>query len=127
MAKYCAAHICDVVKDTEAFKEGNLGLGLKQTFLKMDDMLRTPAGQVRRVSCVVSALYLVVSLSKALFIFCPSLPPSLSLSCVLRCFAYIHVTNYKDLTIIKFFFFFRTRRTSFSCLRLYSGAVTGLH
>ncbi|CAM9330494.1 unnamed protein product [Ectocarpus sp. 12 AP-2014] len=45
VAKYCSAHICDVVKGTEAFKEGNLGLGLKQTFLKMDDMLRTPAGQ----------------------------------------------------------------------------------
>ncbi|CAN0250482.1 unnamed protein product, partial [Pylaiella littoralis] len=45
VAKYCAAHICDVVRDTEAFKEGDLGLGLKQTFLKMDDMLRTPAGQ----------------------------------------------------------------------------------
>ncbi len=47
MAKFCSAHICDVVKGTEAFKEGDLGLSLKQTFLKMDDMLRTPAGQVR--------------------------------------------------------------------------------
>lgn len=46
MAKYCAAHICDVVKGTDAFREGNHGLGLKETFLKMDDMLRTPAGQV---------------------------------------------------------------------------------
>ena len=46
VAKYCSAHICDVVKATDAFKEGNLGLGLKQTFLKMDDLLRTPAGQV---------------------------------------------------------------------------------
>eukprot|EP00903_Cladosiphon_okamuranus_P005983 g5905.t1 len=45
VAKYCSAHICDVVKGTDAFKEGNLGLGLKQTFLKMDDLLRTPAGQ----------------------------------------------------------------------------------
>lgn len=47
MAKFCSAHICDVVKETQAFKEGNHGLGLKQTFLKMDDMLRSPAGQVR--------------------------------------------------------------------------------
>lgn len=47
VAKYCAAHICEVVKNTQAFKEGDVGLGLKQSFLRIDDMLRTPAGQVR--------------------------------------------------------------------------------
>eukprot|EP00904_Undaria_pinnatifida_P005247 jgi/Undpi1/1852/HiC_scaffold_12.g05239.m1 len=46
VAKYCAANICDVVKGTEAYQKGDLSLGLKQTFLRMDDLLRTPAGQV---------------------------------------------------------------------------------
>ncbi|CAN0471550.1 unnamed protein product, partial [Hapterophycus canaliculatus] len=51
VAKFCSAHICDVVKDTQAFKEGDHGLGLKQSFLKMDDLLRSPAGQVRAEAC----------------------------------------------------------------------------
>lgn len=45
VAKYCSAHICDVVKSTAAFKSGDVERGLKQSFLHMDDMLRTPAGQ----------------------------------------------------------------------------------
>lgn len=34
-----------MVKSTAAFKSGDVGLGLRQSFLRMDDMLRTPAGQ----------------------------------------------------------------------------------
>ena len=45
MAKYCSAHICDVLKDTPAFKDGDMELGLKQSFLRMDDLIRKPAGQ----------------------------------------------------------------------------------
>lgn len=47
VAKYCAAHMCDTVRGTEAFREGDMGLGLKQSFLRMDDLLRTPDGQVQ--------------------------------------------------------------------------------
>ena len=53
MAKYCAANICDVVKGTEAYQKGDLSLGLKQTFLRMDELLRSPAGQVRRLVFIV--------------------------------------------------------------------------
>lgn len=46
VAKYCSAHICEVARETPGYKKGNLGLGLKQTFLRMDQLLRSPSGQV---------------------------------------------------------------------------------
>ncbi|CAM9471213.1 unnamed protein product, partial [Discosporangium mesarthrocarpum] len=45
VAKYCANHMCKTVRDTEGFKEGDLAQGLKQAFLRLDEMIRAPQGQ----------------------------------------------------------------------------------
>ncbi|CAM9143208.1 unnamed protein product [Choristocarpus tenellus] len=45
VAKYCATHMCDVVRNTKGYKEGELMQGLKQAYLQIDDMIRTPRGQ----------------------------------------------------------------------------------
>ena len=46
VAKYCSAHICKVLKESSGFKESNYEQGLRQTFLRMDELLRSPGGQV---------------------------------------------------------------------------------
>lgn len=42
VARYVARHIADLLVQAPAFKEGDLGAALRQTYLKLDEVLVTP-------------------------------------------------------------------------------------
>ena len=40
MATYCATHLADFIKATEAYGQGDLGQAMKDAFMRCDEMLK---------------------------------------------------------------------------------------